>query len=512
MPDYLRTRLQSLSIRGYRSIELVELHDLPDLVVLHGKNGSGKSNLMRAIRLALRVMGLPGDLPGERASARSFSLEDARQLLHLRPEDFLRGGTREIRIRLGLGLGTRARETIGPLEESIQSLSFEVVLQNTDDKAIKLWLDLADAGGKAFVPEDIARLQTNRLPLALTRERSALRQLEQQRLLMKTEVFDELSIQMTNALQAASAEVQRLQGLLGIDILIGERICQKFLAQQFVQLSDAERRVRDESAQSSGDFPKRETPESDEEVAVNLQYYLYLASTSEDEALRRSVGLLGRRLGEAGLFGEGKEDRVPVRLQPIRHRTFQEYQLLLSHPLHGDLPLRSLSSGEQQLVLLLSQQVITPWPVAFVEEPEAHLHASLMLKLARALRQSVEGSPPDVDQLWIATHHHAFAVASHYYDVRLDERGRTLVEKRSREQALEHFYEPGPFWDALKKLMDSGMKDEAVIFRNRQGKQVTAREIRDSLEGDDSVAREFVEFAMKQLVATLHKTKGPTGG
>ena len=40
-------RIQSVSIRGFRSLRDVQLHDLPDATVIIGANGSGKSNFIR---------------------------------------------------------------------------------------------------------------------------------------------------------------------------------------------------------------------------------------------------------------------------------------------------------------------------------------------------------------------------------------------------------------------------------------------------------------------------------
>ena len=42
-----RSRLESVSVRGFRSLADVELSDLGDVTVLIGANGSGKSNVIR---------------------------------------------------------------------------------------------------------------------------------------------------------------------------------------------------------------------------------------------------------------------------------------------------------------------------------------------------------------------------------------------------------------------------------------------------------------------------------
>src|SRR5262249_11783613 len=154
-----------------------------------------------------------------------------------------------------------------------------------------------------------------------------------------------------------------------------------------------------------------------------------------------------------------------VGLLPVDSAKYGEKQIRFRHPTHGDLPLRNLGSGEQQVVLMLGQRVITPYPISMLEEPEAHLHKTLMEPLARVLRESVrgDGGTPDVDQLWMATHHPLFAIADEFYDVRLDHRGATRVERRKRDEAVKHFYEPSPYWETLRGLVTSGMSPDTVI-------------------------------------------------
>jgi hypothetical protein len=519
MSDYRRTSLRALKIQGYRSIENLELKDIPSLVVVHGQNGTGKSNILRAIRLALRVMGLGvlgGDLPVGSQNALRLPPDGVANWLPLRPEDFLRGGSQEIRIALEFEIGERGQRVIGAAGVAIRQLKFEVVFQNVDPKNMKIWVE-------SGLVNDVFYF----LPSLIRAQRALLGEVEAKIASKKAQIFN-LSEQLERlandgprekraAIEARVVEVSReideenrqvasLAARLGPEELTGERICSALLARQAVQMSPAERRPRDEPMAESEEFPDSEDPAYDDDVVENLQYFLYLAFTSENEALRDSVDLLSKRLGQIGLFPGQKA--VDVRLRPIRHQAFKEYQLLLTHPAHKDLPLRNLSSGEQQIVLMLAQQVITPWPIAFLEEPEAHLHRQLMLPLAEYLSESVEphgNEPPDVDQLWIATHHHAFAIAPTYLDVSLDAKGHTVARWRPREEAApEHFYEPGPFLDALKALVDRGLRDDEIVFYSKKTGPVTAREVRESLATkEQTVANEFVAFANQQLVLSL---------
>lgn len=45
-----RTMVTSLRVQGYRSLRKVEIADLSSLVVIHGANGTGKSNIIRAVQ------------------------------------------------------------------------------------------------------------------------------------------------------------------------------------------------------------------------------------------------------------------------------------------------------------------------------------------------------------------------------------------------------------------------------------------------------------------------------
>lgn len=170
--------------------------------------------------------------------------------------------------------------------------------------------------------------------------------------------------------------------------------------------------------------------------AEDPQSALYQAFLSENPRERDAARRLSQRLATAGLFGAPAEG---IALVPVDSRTYGEKQIRLKHPTHGELPLRNLGSGEQQLVLMLGQRVITPYPIAHVEEPEAHLHKNLMEPLARVLRDSVlgNGGAPDVDQLWMATHHDDFAIAPELFDVALDAKGATQIKRRKRDEVAE---------------------------------------------------------------------------
>jgi hypothetical protein len=195
-------------------------------------------------------------------------------------------------------------------------------------------------------------------------------------------------------------------------------------------------------------------------------------------------------------------------LIPVESATYNERQVRFTHPAHGELPFRNLGSGEQQIAYMLAQRVITPFPIAQLEEPEAHLHTSLMEPFARVLAESVagDGGTPDVDQLWIATHHHHFALALDYFDVQLVD-GATTVTRTPRAKSAVHFYEPGAIWEALRQLATSAKSRSAVVFRDAEGAPVTAAEILDSIDQDPEqrVAKEYARTMTEAMVLAMRQ-------
>lgn len=120
--DYVRTRIARLKVSGYRSLYDVELDDLPDIVVFHGKNGTGKSNLMRVPSM---VLGWAGHVPWFKFSAekpmRAGYLEADK--LGIRPTDFSNGHRPELRIELDIDLGTASGLMVNRTPEPLGRLA-----------------------------------------------------------------------------------------------------------------------------------------------------------------------------------------------------------------------------------------------------------------------------------------------------------------------------------------------------------------------------------------------------
>lgn len=469
--EHVRTAIRRLFISGFRSVRLVDLSDLQDIVVLHGPNGSGKSSLLLAAQLAVRAAARPGALPVGREHAVALSLADADEWLGLRPNDFHFGASPVIRVGLDVALGTRAAEILRtPPERSLGQLRLELVVELATDDELRYWFERADLDGVPFGEADASPATQ-----ALLRQLGAARE--------RVEAQRAVADGQNERLRSLESEVWRLEAQLDDIALPPERV-QRALLPRLIQVSPAYR------------VPGYE---GDPEAA------LHDASLSSNRLQRDAMRRLGMRLAHAGLFGASAE---PITLVPVNEPRYGERQMLLSHPTHGELPLRNLGSGEQQVVLMLGQRVITPFPIAQIEEPEAHLHKTLMESLARVLYEAVLGDgTPDVDQLWIATHHHLFAISEEFFDVSLDGAGATQVEKRPREEAIKHFYEPHPYWETLRTLLEDGRLDAETILVEDESGPIRAKDVLSSMHGDRRVANRYVAAATKALVLSLAKER-----
>lgn len=490
---HCRTFIQRVEIRNFRSIEHLVLEDLPEMVVFHGPNGSGKSNVMRAIRLALRAAARQ-KLPHQREDGWLLSAKDADQQFRLRPEDFRRGATPEIYISLRIEIGSDALRVLAIEGQQPFGLRLDFCSQLVGQEQMRIWFPLMeDSGGFGLWGTDHQGTngQKRRQRVAQIESRlgipwlQALRDIDRLQQVDRTEVHS----------------IMKLESHIKNSSLLSERLRLSLIKEGLLLTSDASRRIEREPSQLS------------EHSLPGLQARFVQASLSEYQEEAQSIDRLGRALGKVKLFGDSTPKRVQLR--PVKSKVFQEDRLMVQVPGQGEVPVQQLGSGQQQIVLLMAWQVLGACPIRSIEEPESHLHWRLMETLADYLRASVEskdGAPPEVDQLWLETHHHAFALWPTYFDVSLVD-GKTVVEKKPRtEAAPKHFYEPGPFWDALKELLQNGVQEGDVIFVDQQGEPVTAGALRKAIDSeilkDDKsyrLAREFVKFANQTLVASLQR-------
>ncbi|MCU0656511.1 MAG: ATP-binding protein [Polyangiaceae bacterium] len=521
---YQRTCIQRLEIQNFRSIKQATLPDIPELVVLHGPNGSGKSNLLRALQLLLKVAGEMArynkSLVDTRDQAWQLPLQDADHLLDLSRDDFHRGATPEIQIRADIQVGDRGLKRLAIEHLTPFTIHLHLVIQLISDSTLWLWFPRAETSNGFVLGTDRSRGETVKRGASLQARRNALQeQLEsvKQQLKSMERERDRPGVRIVSesdfinrratlsrifstkeeAIKNIDEELRLVPPFWSNADLFAERILNELL-KDLLLTSEAERRVDREPLQS--------------QQKVGLQQALVKAALSENEEKAQAIHRLGRALGRVKLFGASTPERVDLR--PVQSETLREYRVMFKPAGQAEIPLKNLGSGEQQVVMMLADQVLATAPVLLMEEPEAHLHKDLMEPLADYLRASVkeeDGSRPETDQLWIATHHHYFAIADTYLDVSLVG-GETNIRSCPRAHAPpRHFYEPGPFWDALKDMLGKGLQREDVLFTDQTGRSITAGQLRDAIQSESlrdeesyRLAREFVEFANKTLIMSLH--------
>ncbi len=489
-PD--RTLIYRLHVEGYRSIRDLTLNNIPSAAVFYGENGSGKSNILRAARLGCAALALRrgGGRKGGFGRGEAITLNDVEAAKHLglRSEDFHRPEATRIRIEMTWVVGQRElRERKAPswLLASLRgalAFEFSVVLELAERASIELWVEKARF---AQLPRGTEQARTwvkeldsgcdDLVPEIATLERE-IKQLTGSSFEPDQRLLQEKTQQLQRVRSDATSDWVRFQSRFVVD----------FLGQQAISFSDAYRLPAGVGDSGTGS------------VEEKLHQRFLSPSPETARSIKRLQGLLGR----AGLFGGGAQ------APQFRAVLSEERRVVhVTHPSAGDLPLKSFGTGEQQVFLLLAQRVLDSSPVVQLEEPEAHLHTALMRPLAALLLSAVqprgEAHDAPIDQLWIATHHHLFAIDREFFEVTL-KNGETVVERKNRAQAAQHFYEPGALWDALRSLLDHGLSPDTVIFRTADGNSVTAQQILESEKTvDQALFKEWVVQTTEQVVLSM---------
>lgn len=225
-------------------------------------------------------------------------------------------------------------------------------------------------------------------------------------------------------------------------------------------------------------------------AAGKLKEGLFRASTHPSPELRRRFAQLQELLAGPPLH------RPPFALVHDAYTGIVE--LVESTSIVGsgerptEVPLDLAGLGIAQIYSILGQALLRAADAVGIEEPEAHLHAPTSgLHLRQLLERLVNENY--LDQIFIATHSNLFDLdPKGYYDVSLDERGATRIERKPLPEIdRRHLYEPGPAKHALADFL-SYMEADEVVFRRPDGSPVSAGEMLEMLQHDDPVAVEFL--------------------
>lgn len=468
-------RVRSFAVQGYRSLADVRLDHLGQLNVFYGENGSGKSNILQALALAVRATAaltrpILGLFPG--------SLETS-STLGLTTNDFYNGG-------------------------SLIQLSFEVEGVGRPVFRLGAWSCSAVA-----------------ISLILRRVASPMveMQFESIRLFRPAETPGSEDFMELPRLIGEGPEASWTQALTGTWVEGAPSYLSFYTNfRQMLQEAIGERLFRIVPAIRTFDTSvSATTPAADTERRMvdallsqdRLAQAMFHANTSANPSLRQAFTQLRELLTGPPLHRPW--------FDPVQDRQTNTYELQEVREVDGEphgFPLAREGLGLQNVYIVLSFLILGRTFTAGIEEPEAHLHAPTTgRQLRELLLRSVERG--FVHQLFVATHASTFALdATGYFDVRLSEDRTTVVERRSDLVDLDrrHLDEPGAARRALlDSLRDIGdlEPDRPVLYR-ADGTPIGAQEMIRLLTEHDADALEFLQAVTSAAVrAVILRAKKP---
>lgn len=443
-------RITSFWAKGYRSLKDVRIDDLGPFNVFYGKNGSGKSNILEAIRtlfaLAPLAMGnavREGNFPpSEVIARRDFCAQSTSPIVTLGAQLMSSEGASEL--------------TIG--ETSLRELTIELTLDWIVEQAPVLRLSRLQAEDKDFLAQP---------PRPVPAKSPFVR-----------------------AIETASDPARR-----EIVAIVSELVAKRLFA---LVKSDRE--------------PKREGMASTSTVEDHLRdgrikNALLAAQNSPDHVIRRRLSKLRQLLAGPPLC---RPEFAPVH-DPVRNEVDLREVLPEPNPEGKDVSIDLAGLGVAQIYSILAQAMLRGAYVVGIEEPEAHLHAPTSGKdLRHLLKRLVDER--HIDQLFIATHSNLFDLdPTGYFDVSLKD-GCTVVERADLTRIdRDHLYEPGPAKHALMRMLEYMPKDE-IVFRRGDGSPISIDEMLQHLRDDTDLAVEFLEDMHSVTLRLLKaKTKQPKG-
>jgi AAA domain, putative AbiEii toxin, Type IV TA system len=162
----------------------------------------------------------------------------------------------------------------------------------------------------------------------------------------------------------------------------------------------------------------------------NLRQALLDAEMGHNPWQKRRLAMLKRLLNTLP-FAVGEMD---VTLDPVTDRI--DIGFVGSR---GWLPLESIGNGAQHLLLVLGQILLNDYPVVAIEEPEASLSPQYQQHLLLTLRRLIQDPQVGLSQVLITTHSPYFEGEDYFYEVTLDEKGFTRVNRQPASARAHYF-------------------------------------------------------------------------
>jgi len=374
--------IERVRIQGFKSIRDLTLEGLGKVNVFHGLNDVGKSNILQAIQLAHQV------LTGEQAlfpireqspDARSPAVEPP--AVFIKRADFAnRYGT--FLFRLG--------------------------------------------GDRHFTIEMETSFLNSELPSGLKLDSSTLKTNVQ---LTFQDIGDSIAVVLDRYLVVTDKETVDARKSLNLQWSNWiERLQRSYWQRRGFRLIEATRRICTERS------PQTDIPDDADLIDIvdyNLKLGLFYTYLSPDTQQKRNLEKIRHLLTEPP-FNLGQLDIALDRKTNTLDVGFVRGD--------GRLPIESLGSGTQQLLLVLGQVFLNANRIIAIEEPEMNLSPVGQRMLFSALKALLNDSNGLLDQLFISSHSPAFEFQETFFDVTFED-GETKVRRAPLSERGRYFGE-----------------------------------------------------------------------
>lgn len=455
-------RLDNLTIEGFRSIKYLELtkehlgHG--PVVVLYGKNGAGKSNILAAVQTFFKLLG--------------YAIESGEQ-----------------------APGTGGFGTAGVLDAAD-------VVRGTPGQQMRF------AGKVAFVSPLVA----GELLVDAVEAELCVSSLTDKRFELKWE-----PLKLATRLRSGERFhlVTSQAGLARVRSTLGDAGFRAFFAEWRARMMEQSERglllvpaVREPSRATdirSGVVELAVVKATRAALQGDLATALFTAKNTSDLELKgrrdRLRKLLSLSLPDRPTLEATEEPGCPVALVEEHADASPPYTV----------PISLVGTGLQQVYAILGAILLSKATIAVVEEPEAHLHeptTGLKLReLLGAVTQPSGDGRPDVEQLFLATHSSLFDLnPDGYVEVALDPVRGTIANWVPGLIGIDsgHLFEPGAARHALVDALRAAGDAETIAYWRPDHTPVRRREMLELLAKGDPIAVDYLKVvtsAAVQLVA-----------